>query len=192
MIVLLTLSIAALATGCIFNDGSADELNGVYGVEDFFYRDADKITHNYADQCDYYIMTFDDGVVKTYYKPVDGEEVVHEYSFRSVVDSDGKVEKVALADFYYRDYSGNGDKVTTTLTVQEESFDFYPMREELVLSSLTLRRNTADTSNVFVKDKLGFKKMYNRVTDKNVEKAKTKQTQNREARTATTEDSDDE
>lgn len=197
LIVLLLTGVAVAATGCVFNDGSLDEVKGIYGIESYWYRDVNGMTNNYADAYDYYIIVMNDEEAegentysgKIYCKPVNSEESAFDTTYVVNYGSDGKtVDSISIAGITSANSArSSGSTVNPPSSAARTLFSFYPKREDMVCASNSLTKN-AQGSVVMVKSHQQFGKMYGSITDERIEKAKTKQTADRTSRTIANED----
>lgn len=189
LITLLFVSSVFAMTGCIFNDGSEDEVHGVYGVDRMFYKDYAGMKHIVAGDFEYYLLVLNDDDEKTgkvIMKPVDGKEKSYDVSYYFEYDSsDGKVVKyVKVKDFRPPVYS----ETTYALSFaepQEVSFTLYPKREDIVFSRI---HSKIDDGLKTSKNLLEFHKISGKTTERKIERAKKQQIRNRDKRAENGED----
>lgn len=164
-------------------------MDGIYGVDQYFYRDINSVTHNFADKYDYYLVVlYKDKQARIIYKKTDGTEQSYETTY-ALTYTDDAVSSITLKIFKQPNFSLDSDKKAVENPVTgQTSFSFYPMREDITYRDNVLRKNSSN-SIVSVTQKLQFHKMYNNTSDSKIERAKTKQTASRTDR-STTEDSD--
>lgn len=197
LIILLLTGVALAAAGCVFNDGSLDEVKGIYGIESCWYRDVNGVTHNYADTYDYYLIVMYGEEAegentyrgKIYLKPVNGEESANDITYTVNYGSDSvTVESISISGISAENsFRNGGAAVDSTSSNVRTLFSFYPKREDIVYKSNSLTKNSQGTI-VTVKSHLQFGKMYGSITDERIEKSKSKQTSDRTSRSRTTED----
>jgi hypothetical protein len=194
LLVLLLSGVALIASCNLLNNGSERELAGIYGVSDYFYRDVEQVTHNYADKYDYYILVLnEDKTAQIIIKPVGGEETIINttYTVTFATDEPKRVQYVAIKNFPLSNYGSYlHSNVSEPLTTDATSFSLYPKREDLAYSTSEWRSNS-EKKLVFVKLKYVFHRMYNTVTDNKIERAKKKQTENIDKRADTDSSQDD-
>lgn len=191
LIICVVVISAFLLTGCnLFNSGSVKELKGVYGVSEFFYRAVTGNTYNYANKYDYYLLIINgDGTGKVIIKPVDGDESSYDVTYAPVsgdAENQGKVTSINVTSFLTPSFSLNGNNVSLGFYLSEThtSFAFYPVREDLTYRKDVLKKNSSGNV-VTVTQKLEFHKISGTVSDKRIQRAKEKQTNNRDERTNT-------
>ncbi len=196
MVICITASSALLLTGCnLFNNGSSDEVVGIYGVSEYFYRDKDTVTHNYADKFDYIILVLNGGSTgKFIIKPVDKDEFSFDVTYSNTYGDANKPKKVTsvkITPFVYSSQILLSGNVTSGGT--GTSLNFYPVREDIVYrrAVLTSVEKNGTKSIVSVVEKMELHKLYNKPTDARIEKAKQKQINTRDSRTNSTDDAED-
>lgn len=171
-----------------FKDGSVDELYGIYGVQQYFFRALDDTEYNYADTYDYYLLVvYESGTADVYYKKTDanGETYSeHYYSTTYTIgyetDENGKdtstVNNIKVANFQRVYYKDDRTNITRCEETVERGFSLYPKLENLTDRSATFGPGTPIKTYV---NKLTFHKMYGSIDDDKIERAKEKQTKER-------------
>lgn len=193
--IIITAIIACLTllsfSGCalIFNDGSEDEVEGVYGLQQLYLKDYDNETYNFGNKYDYYlIVLYGDKTGKVILKPEDGEETSYSVTYENVLDTDGKtVKQIKINGFLVPVFSIEDGVAKVEFVKSEEAADFAfaPKREVLTYKNVFTRiENGIKTKKYY----LSVDKIYNRTTDRKVERAKKQQINNRDKRAGNGED----
>jgi len=186
---LLFVSIFTL-TAC--HDGSVDELYGIYGLSSLYYKDADGYTHNYADKFDYIVMVVNEGGTIDLYSKVNGAEEI-EYHFTYTInysEDEEKKEKNIVTSIKLNEFIKlSGYKKESTAEANGYSFvmdDSYSMNFGSLTNKLKHldwgfdKNKDNETKSTFYRN--NYEKLYDRISDRLIEKAKNKQIKDRDER----------
>lgn len=189
LLVIMLFGIAASFTGCIFNNGSDKELEGVYGLELYYFKSKNGVVHDFGPQYDYLILVLykDKKSAKLISKPVDGSETVLDLTF-TINYNGNKVESIFFENFGITTYQANAQGLTPKPN-QNLTLALFPKREDLQFSENALVRND-EGAVVTAKNLVRFHKIYERTTDRKIEKAKKKQIDDRTDRAFKTDSND--
>lgn len=196
LVAIIAVGTLSCFAGCnLFNNGSIDELDGIYGLNSYYFRDVESNTHTFGDKYEYYLLVINGSTAYVVYKKIDGEEYSYSTSLTTAMskDSDGgeSVDSITVLDFRGLTFGGSGDNYSTISATEAYKFNFYPMRETLTYKDVTLKRNSND-GLVSVRTQLSFIKMYNKTDNNRIEKAKIKQLNTIDSRSDNTSSEEDE
>src|SRR5574344_236898 len=152
-IIALLSGITVAANGCIFSNGSLDEVKGIYGVEEYWYSDINKVTHSFGETYDYYIVVLYDTAAegdntyngKVYCKPTDGEEDAYDVTYTVVYDTEktSTVSTIKIHNFKWNNYSldANCNAVDSSASAGDTvDFGFRHKSEDIVCKQSTLKK----------------------------------------------------
>lgn len=183
LIAILLMSTIFTFAGCLFKDGSEDEVPGVYGVDKMFYKSYDGKTYNYAGKFEYYLLVLnkDAKTGKVIIKPVDGEEASYDVTYSLEFDSENEkvVKKVNVIGFRLPTYADATGELSFAEPA-EVAFVLYPKRRDLKYKDTTPR--IEDWKTKFRTNHLEFHKITNKTSKKKIESAKRRQIKFREKR----------
>lgn len=185
-ILVVVVSMLFTFSGCalLFNDGSEDELEGIWGISDVSFSGI--YTHNYGYGADfeyYLIIINSDKSVTIRYKLVDKDEVSYTAQYTPTFDDTEteKVKTITLSKMAYIsviEYSSGESYYNIGEDVTELSFS--PKLETLTYKDVNFK--IENSSPHFVTTKITFKKIYSSTSNRKIEKAIKKQQDNRSER----------
>lgn len=186
-IILATMILAGAVfafSGCrkIQNDGSEDEVKGIYGVTTMFYKSFEGTKYNISGQFEYFMLVLngDEGKTgKVIMKRVDEDELSYDITYSFKYNSDGKtVGKIVLHDFCLPEYN-DADGAIRYSDPSSRELVFYPKHETLTFN---LVQSNIDDGLKFNKNYFALKKFSNKVSDKKIKDVKQHQLNTLEAR----------
>lgn len=172
LVVILAVVFAFSLCGCIFNKGTAEELEGVYALEEYYYKHFSGEEYEFEENYEYFILVIKrDTKVDVIYKLVGEQEQksTHSYTMHYNEEDAKVIDRIVIQDFPQSEYSVvNGELVAKT-HVSDLSLNFYPKREDLVSNEISFQLNQGTE-----KVKYQFNRVKDKVSDKNIERAKIK------------------
>ena len=186
IIILIIITLSPAMTGC--SGESSKDVTGIYGLERMFYKyvvgsSVDE-TYNFAGKYDYYILVmYNDNTGKVIIKPEEGEESSYSvtYTVAYKEDEPDVVKSVCVSGFLQPQYELVDDAPVLTFTETEETtFIFVP-----IINELTYRKyDVSDLINTGTKttNLLEFTRFTMKTTDKQIEKAKSRQIERKDVR----------
>lgn len=187
--IILILSIIVVAvfalSGCnITNDGSEDELKGIYGVTTMYYKSYEGKKYNVSGEYEYFLLVLngDEGRTGKVIMKRDGDaEFSYDITYTPKFNSDGKtIWSITVNDFRLPEYEDETGAVRYSDPSQRE-FRFYPMHETFTFS-LTLSQMGDDNRVKFNKNYFALHKIAKKTTEAKIKSAKEQQQRTREAR----------
>lgn len=187
--IILILSIIVVAvfalSGCnITNDGSEDELKGIYGVTTMYYKSYEGKKYNVSGQYEYFLLVLngDEGRTGKVIMKRDGDaEFSYDITYTPKFNSDGKtIWSITVNDFRLPEYEDETGAVRYSDPSQRE-LRFYPMHETFTFS-LTLSQMGDDNRVKFNKNYFALHKIAKKTTEAKNKSAKEQQQRTREAR----------
>ena len=187
--IILILSIIVVAvfalSGCnITNDGSEDELKGIYGVTTMYYKSYEGKKYNVSGHYEYFLLVLngDEGRTGKVIMKRDGDaEFSYDITYTPKFNSDGKtIWSITVNDFRLPEYEDETGAVRYSDPSQRE-FRFYPMHETFTFS-LTLSQMGDDNRVKFNKNYFALHKIAKKTTAAKIKSAKEQQQRTREAR----------
>ena len=172
-------------SGCnITNDGSEDELKGIYGVTTMYYKSYEGKKYNVSGQYEYFLLVLngDEGRTGKVIMKRDGDaEFSYDITYTPKFNSDGKtIWSITVNDFRLPEYEDETGAVRYSDPSQRE-FRFYPMHETFTFS-LTLSKMGDDNRVKFNKNYFALHKISKKTTEAKIKSAKEQQQRTREAR----------
>lgn len=168
----ILLVLAFSLCGCIFNKGTVNELEGIYALEEYYYKAFSGKEYEFEENYEYFLLVIrNDAKVDVIYKLVGEEEQKSTHSFSIAYNEEDNevVHRITVQGFPQSQYSeSNGELVVNNL-VEDITFTFYPKREDLVSNEITFNLQSGSE-----RVKYQFTRVKDRVNDKNIERAKEK------------------
>jgi len=187
--IILVLSIIAASaivlSGCkLTNDGSEDELKGVYGVTTMYYKSFGGKKYNVSGQYEYFLLVLngDEGKTGKVMMKRDGDtEFSYDITYTPKFNTDGKtIWSITVNDFRLPEYDDETGAVNYSDPSQRE-FRFYPMHETFTFS-LTLSKTGDDNLVKFNKNYFALHKLSGKTDNASIASAKQQQQRTQEAR----------
>ncbi|MBO5774207.1 MAG: hypothetical protein J6R44_05175 [Clostridia bacterium] len=172
LVLVLAIVFAFSLCGCIFNKGTAEELEGVYALEEYYYKHYSGEEYEFEENYEYFILVIKrDTKVDVIYKLVGGQEQksTHSYTMFYNQEDASVVDRIEIRDFPQSEYSVVDGELVVKTHVSDISFNFYPKREDLVSNEISFQLKQG-TERV----KYQFTRVKDKVNDKNIDKAKIK------------------
>lgn len=172
MVLVTVLVLAFSLCGCIFNKGTVNELEGIYALEEYYYKHFSGEEFEFEENYEYFILVIkNDAKVDVIYK-LKGEseqKTTHSYTIQFNEEDKDVVDRIAIQDFPQAEYTVEDGKLVITNHVDTLYLNFYPKREDLVSNEISfiLKQGTE-------RIKYQFNRVKDRVNDRNIEKAKEK------------------
>ena len=158
--------------GCIFNKGTARELEGIYALEEYYYKAYSGKEYEFEENYEYFILVIrNDAKVDVIYALKGGNEYksTHSYSITYNEDDRSVVNRIMIQGFPQSEYSEENGKLVVENHIEDITFNFYPKREDLVSNEISFNLQSG-TERV----KYQFTRVKDKVSDKNIERAKEK------------------
>lgn len=170
VVFILLMALSLSLCGCIFNKGTVSELEGIYALEEYFYKSSSGTEYEFEENYEYFILVVrNDAKVEVIYKLVGGTEQksIHSYTIYFNEDDNKVVNRIMIQNFPQSEYSVEDGKLIVSDVTADINFNFYPKREDLVSNEFTLNLKQGSE-----RIKYQFNRVKDRVNDKNIEKAK--------------------
>lgn len=158
--------------GCIFNKGTASELEGIYALEEYYYKAYSGKEYEFEENYEYFILVIrNDAKVDVIYALKGGNEYksTHSYSITYNEDDRSVVNRIMIQGFPQSEYSEENGNLVVENHIEDITFNFYPKREDLVSNEISFNLQSG-TERV----KYQFTRVKDKVSDKNIERAKEK------------------
>lgn len=162
-------------SGCIFNKGTASELEGIYALEEYFYKSKSGVEYEFEENYEYFILVIrNDARAEVIYKLVGESErkTIHTYTLTYNEQDSKVVDRIKIEDFPQSEYSVEEGKLISNEITTSINFNFYPKREDLVSNEITFNFKEGNE-----RVKYQFTRVKDRVNDRNIERAKKKSNQ---------------
>lgn len=169
LVLCMALICAFSLCGCIFNKGTASELEGVYALEEYYYKHYSGEEFEFEMNYEYFIMAVrGDTKVELIYKPINGAEQrsVHSYTIHYNEEDAKVVDRITVQNFPQSEYSVVDGSLVTNQTIDSISFNFYPKREDLVSNEYSFQLQQGSE-----RVKYQFTRVKDKVSDRNIERA---------------------
>ena len=186
LLVILILSIiatsAVILSGCkLTNDGSEDELKGVYGVTTMYYSSYEGKKYNSSGQYEYFLLVLngDEGRTGKVIMKRDGDaEFSYDITYTPNFNTDNKtIWSITVNDFRLPEYADETGAISYSAP-SKRVFRFYPMLEKI---NFIENRNDVH-GTIWSSNYIAFRKFAKNTNEKNINEVKAHQIRTKESR----------